>query len=90
MSASGGLEQVWQSFMVQSLWDLGVSSGFSRTAALQGLPQEDFTLKRIPLAPSQNIFFSLCTLVIPASTMLNLLTQTDVEGASIIIPLEML
>lgn len=53
MSASGGVKQVCQTFTVQSLWDLGVSSGFSRTAALQGLPG----LKRISLAPSQHTFF---------------------------------
>lgn len=42
------------------------------------------------LLPLSIYFFSLCTLAVPTSTMLNLLTQTDVERASIIITLEML
>lgn len=42
------------------------------------------------LLPLNIYFFSLCTLAIPPSTMLNLLTQTDAKRASTIIPLEML
>lgn len=42
------------------------------------------------LLPLSIYFSSLGTTAIAASTMLNLLTQTDAEGASIITALEML
>lgn len=83
VSASGDLWQVWQTFAVQSLVCPVDSAGLllSRAYLVPG---------GFHLLPLSAYFFSLCTLAIPASTMLNLLTQTDAEGASIIIFIEML
>lgn len=86
VSASGDLWQVWQTlqFRVYGFFVCPVDSAgllLSRAYPVS----EGFHL-----LPVSAYFFSLCTLAIPASTMLNLLTQTDAEGASIIIFIEML